>query len=157
MTSSFQNRVSKRVKFAYYEQLFVKIVKSGKIRNIPSKVDIDLVVILLPQIIVYISAWFHFNITLIFLSPFAQDIIRPNCFSNNDVRSRIESLKFVKPVLRSQDICLKISLKRFFLSFYGHLYVMCQLKPFLTKSGVNDVTTRKYGMRRHQDFVMFQN
>ena len=47
--------MSKRLKFAYYEQLFVKIVKSGKIRNIPSKVDIDLLVILLPQIIFYIS------------------------------------------------------------------------------------------------------
>lgn len=55
VTSSFQNRVSKRLKFAYYEQLVVKIVKSGKIRDIPSKVDIDLVVILLPQIIFYIS------------------------------------------------------------------------------------------------------
>ena len=55
MTSSFQKRLSKRLKFAYYEQLAVKIVKSGKIRNIPSKVDIDLLVILLPQIIFYIS------------------------------------------------------------------------------------------------------
>ena len=32
-----------------------------------------------------------------------------------------------------------------------------ELGPFLTKFVVNDVITRKQGIGRHQDFVMFKN
>lgn len=49
--------------------------KSG---TFPLKIYIDLVLILLPQIVFYISVWFHFGITLIFLSRFAQDMHKFN-------------------------------------------------------------------------------
>ena len=49
----------------------------------------------------------------------------------------------MKPALRSQYICLKISVNRHFDPFYRHLYVMYKLVPFLAKFGVKDVTKRK--------------
>ena len=47
-------------------------------KSFPLKVYIDLVLILLPQIVFYISVWFHFGITLILLSCFAQDMHKFN-------------------------------------------------------------------------------
>ena len=44
-------------------------------------------------------------------------------FSNNDVRTRITVLEFVKPVLRSQYIFLKVSIN----SCFGHFINICTL------------------------------
>ena len=38
------------------------------------KVYTDLVLVFLPQILFATSVWFHFGVTLILLSPFAQDM-----------------------------------------------------------------------------------
>ena len=38
-------------------------------------------------------------------------------FSNNDVRTRIKISKFLKPVIRSQYICLKVSINSYFDPF----------------------------------------
>ena len=38
------------------------------------KVYTDLVLVFLPQILFVTSVWFHFGVTLILLSPFAQDL-----------------------------------------------------------------------------------
>ena len=56
--------------------------------------------------------------------------------SNNDVRTRIKISKFVEPVLRSQYICLKVSINSYFDPLNHHLYVMYKLGPFLTKFGI---------------------
>ena len=65
---------SKRLKFVYYVQLAVKILKSRKSGKFLLKVHIDLVFIFLLHIIFDISVCFHFGITVILLSPFAQDL-----------------------------------------------------------------------------------
>ena len=80
--------------------------------------------------------------------------------STNYVRTRIKISKFVKSVLRSQYICLKVSINNRFDLFFT-ICTWCtylsNLCTFLTEFEFNNVTTRKEVMGRHQNFVMFKN
>ena len=94
LTTSCQNWV-KDTQFVHHVQPAVKIPKSGHILTfvqvfsniypncdvvipIYLKVDTDLVLIFLSQIIFDMSVWFHFEIALVLLSPFAQEMqIKP--------------------------------------------------------------------------------
>ena len=86
------------------------------------------------------------------LSPFAQDIQIWAFF--DPILASITSelglkLKFEKPVLRT--LCLKI------LILLSPFVRDGRIRNFLDQTWVDDVTTRKKGMGRHQDFVIFKN
>ena len=112
---------SKRLKFVYYVQLAVKILKSRKIGDISSKRPYrsccDLSTTTCIWCISLVSFWHYFNSSFTFRTRFANlDLLWPN-FNSNNSGTRIKISKFVKLVLRSQDICLKVSMNSYFDPF----------------------------------------
>ena len=65
----------------------------------------------------FASFWDHFNPSVTFRTRYANlGLFRPN-FINNDIRTKIKISEFVQPVLRTQYICLKVSIKHSFHHF----------------------------------------
>ena len=73
MKSSFQDRL-KKIQVRIAVKIFSK--NQEKSGTFPLKVNVNLVLILPPQIVFDISIWFHFGITLILLSRFVQDMYK---------------------------------------------------------------------------------
>ena len=67
-----------------------------------------------------VSLWDHFNSSITFRIRYVNLVIFWPNFSKNIVKTRIKISKFMKPLLRSRYVCLKVCL----YAFYRHLYVM---------------------------------
>ena len=92
------------------------------------------------------SLWDYFNPSINFCTRHTNLGIFWTNFSNNYVRTRIKISKCVKPVLRSQYSCIKVSIN----SYFDPLITICtwcmnlaNWCGFLTKFGVNNIKTRK--------------
>ena len=69
----------------------------------------------------FASFWDHFNPSVTFHTWYANLGLFRNNFTNNDIRTKIKISECVEPVLRTQYICLKVSIKH---SFY-HFLTIC--------------------------------
>ena len=103
----------KRLEFLYHVQLVVKILKSGTIITLAQKIfsgkkflNFETFILITMSLF---QNWNYQGRTYIYLRCFYFfEITEAHIDHPYDVRTKIKISKFVKPVLRSQYICLKI-------------------------------------------------